>query len=278
MTKKKTEEDWTQGSCQQSWHLWHWEGIWGGGGMWVLIFTWSILRHPCPWLFSSDPAVSSHLSHRKKKGVWLDALMLFFHHSVTTLLPKSNHNPSTLECFQSKHLRRRMLAVTDSFVSFWVFYLRFKFLLNTGSQKQLSPWQTRKKSTSSFPFFFPPSFPLSSPFFSLPPCLTSSAQSSPFSRCFFFSNLSYRRLSFSPFLTSEASSFLTFILYYDLLCHKKKKKKKERKKEGSPIEALELFNLSAAAGSNGESEMNDLSLSWHPNRLLSFTFFFLQNG
>ena len=42
-----------------------------------------------------------------------------------------------------------------------------------------------------------------------------------FSLFFFFSNLSY--LSFSFFLTSEASSFTTFILYYEI-----KKKRKEK--------------------------------------------------
>ena len=50
---------------------------------------------------------------------------------------------------------------------------------------------------------------------------------------FFFSNLSY--LFFSSFLTSEASSFPTFILYYDLSSEiTKKRKKKERRESASP--------------------------------------------
>ena len=55
------------------------------------------------------------------------------------------------------------------------------------------------------------------------PCFTFSTQPSPFLAVFFFSNLSY--LFFSSFLTSEASSFSTFILYYDISLKKKKKKR-----------------------------------------------------
>ena len=66
-------------------------------------------------------------------------------------------------------------------------------------------------SSSSFSLFFSKkilsSFSFVLGFFSSSPCLRFSAQSSPFSRCFCFSNLSY--LSFSSFLISEASSFLT---------------------------------------------------------------------
>ena len=55
------------------------------------------------------------------------------------------------------------------------------------------------------------------------PCFTFSTEPSPFSRFFFFSNLSY--LFFSSFLTSEASSFLT--LNCTMIFLKKKKKKKK---------------------------------------------------
>ena len=61
----------------------------------------------------------------------------------------------------------------------------------------------------------------------------------------FFSNLSY--LFFSPFLTSEASSFPTFILYYDLSLKNKKikkkeeeKKRKEREKQGKEIQRRKI--------------------------------------
>ena len=56
------------------------------------------------------------------------------------------------------------------------------------------------------------------------PCFTFSTEPSPFSRFFFFSNLSY--LFFSSFLTSEASSFLTLNCTMIFLKKKKKKKKK----------------------------------------------------
>ena len=75
-------------------------------------------------------------------------------------------------------------------------------------------------------FFFSPFFPLSSPFF-LHLLVSRSPLNLPLFLAvfFFFSNLSY--LFFSSFLTSEASSFPTFILYYDLSEETKKKKKKQ---------------------------------------------------